>query len=77
MLRPKMKIAGILDVVFKEDDRILWNKNVIQNESFVRRVALNLIKKYKINYDGHTAFKTIRKILSMADDKLEQILRKF
>ena len=67
----------ILDVVFKEDDLILWDKNVIQNESFLRRFALNLIKQYKTMYGDHAAFKTIRKILAMDDDKLEQILRKF
>ena len=67
----------ILDVVFKEDDRILWDKNVIQNESFIRRFALNLIKQYKTKYNDNTAFKTIRKVLAMDDDKLDQILREF
>ena len=69
----------ILDVIFKEDDQILflWDKNVIQNESLIRRFALNLIKQYKTTYNDNTAFKTIRKVLTADDDKLEQILRKF
>jgi predicted transposase YbfD/YdcC len=67
----------ILDVVFKEYDRILWDKNVIQNESLIRRFALNLIKQYKTKYNDNTAFKTIRKVLAMNDGKLYQILREF
>jgi len=34
----------VLDVVFSEDDRIIWNNNIAQNESIVRRIALNLLK---------------------------------
>ncbi len=60
-----------MDVVFKEDDLILWDKNIIQNESFVRRFALNLIKQYKTTYNDNIAIKIIRKFLAMDDDKLE------
>lgn len=63
----------VLDVIFKEDDRIIWNQNVAQNESVLRRVGLNLLKQYQefLNPEGKdhkkTAIKTLRKIL-MIDD---------
>jgi predicted transposase YbfD/YdcC len=33
-----------LDVVFREDDRIVWNRRFAHNEAIIRRVALNLLK---------------------------------
>jgi predicted transposase YbfD/YdcC len=63
-----------LDVVFKEDARIIWNKNFAKNEGIVRRLALHSVKKIqslaaiKLNLK-HVAAKNLRKIL-MGDDEL-------
>jgi len=58
----------VLDVIFKEDARIVWNKNVAQNEALIRRIALNLVKKYQAIHPFNrgsrkVAIKTIRKLL--------------
>lgn len=71
------KLHWVLDVVFKEDDRILWNKNVIQNEAIIRRLALNLIRKYKTKYNDQRAIKTLRKILINNDELMGEILNEF
>lgn len=62
----------ILDVIFHEDQRIIWNQNIAQNESIIRKMALNLIKQYQIIRKADTgkakvAIKTLRKLL-LADD---------
>jgi predicted transposase YbfD/YdcC len=65
-----------LDVVFKEDARVIWDRNFATNESIVRRLALSAIKKVqalaaaKLN-KKHVAAKSLRKIL-MADEDLFQ-----
>src|SRR5208337_1013466 len=56
----------VLDVIFKEDERIIWNKNIAQNEATIRRIALNLIKLYQPTHPFNTksekvALKTLRK----------------
>ena len=67
----------ILDVIFREDDRLLWNDNVIQNEAIIRRCALNVIRNYKTRHNNDTAIKTIRKLLIGDDDEMEKVLREF
>lgn len=67
----------VLDVIFREDNRLLWNDNVLQNEAIIRRCALNVIRSYKIRYSNITAIKTIRKLLIGDDDEMEKILREF
>jgi predicted transposase YbfD/YdcC len=62
-----------LDVTFKEDSRIIWNRNVAQNEGIIRRVAMNLLKQYQLKIKPlrgkeKIALKSIRKIL-LADDE--------
>jgi predicted transposase YbfD/YdcC len=69
-----------LDVVFREDDRIIWNQNFARNESTIRRVALNFLKKFQgaCEYNrGKTkiAIKTLRKLLSGDDRNMEKLLR--
>lgn len=69
----------VLDVIFQEDSRIIWNKNVAQNESIIRRIALNLIKKYQAIHPFNkkyekVALKTIRKFAIMNDDEMITIL---
>ena len=67
----------LLDVVFKEDNRVLWNKNVIQNEAMIRRFALNLIRKYKTKFNDNRAIKSLRKILMNNNAIMENILHEF
>lgn len=62
----------VLDVIFKEDARIIWNKNIAQNESLIRRVGLNLVKLYQSIHPANKksekiALKTLRKSL-IGDD---------
>lgn len=63
----------VLDVIFGEDDRIIWDRNIAKNESTIRRIALNLLKMYQ-GSDRPTlksrkvAIKTMRKNL-LADDE--------
>ncbi|MBY0544291.1 MAG: ISAs1 family transposase [Gammaproteobacteria bacterium] len=62
-----------LDVTFKEDSRLIWDRNVAQNESIIRRVAMNLLKQYQLKIKPlrgkeKIALKSLRKIL-IADDE--------
>lgn len=68
-----------LDVIFREDDRILWNRNFARNEAITRRLALNLLKKfqgicaYRIG-KAKVALKTLRKLLVGSDDNMRKLL---
>ncbi len=74
-------VHWVLDVIFGEDDRIIWNKNIAQNEAIIRRIALNLLKKYRLSIPRKSerseriAIKTLRKIMPMNDDGMEQLLK--
>jgi len=71
----------VLDVIFGEDNRIIWNQNIAQNESIIRRIALNLLKKYRLTMPTKSAksekiaLKTLRKILSHDDEKMFKLLQ--
>jgi predicted transposase YbfD/YdcC len=67
----------VLDVIFREDNRLLWNDNIVQNEAIIRRCALNVIRRYKTRYESNMAIKTIRKLLIGDDVEMEKILREF
>ena len=68
-----------LDVIFREDDRVIWNRNFAQNESIIRRLALNFLKKfqeichYRIG-NAKVALKTLRKILMGSDSDMEKLI---
>ena len=68
-----------LDVIFREDDRIIWNRNFARNEAIIRRCALNLIKRfqetcsYRIG-NAKVALKTIRKLLVGNDKDMTALL---
>ena len=69
-----------LDVVFREDDRIIWNQNFARNESTIRRVALNFLKKFqqKCEYNvgkAKVAIKTLRKLLTGDDYNMEKLIQ--
>lgn len=68
-----------LDVIFREDDRVIWNRHFAQNESIIRRLALNLLKKfqqvceYRIG-KAKVALKTLRKLLMGSDENMEKLI---
>jgi predicted transposase YbfD/YdcC len=68
-----------LDVTFREDDRIVWNRNVAQNEAIIRRVALNLLKQYQVHRETvlgkrKIALKSLRKVMLLDDDGMFNLL---
>jgi predicted transposase YbfD/YdcC len=68
----------VLDVIFNEDDRIIWNDNIAQNESLIRRMGLNLLKQYQIGHAPKVALKTLRKGFIVDDNAMLTLLsRKF
>lgn len=70
----------VLDVIFKEDARIIWNKNIAQNEAIIRRVGLNLAKRYQSIHPANKKFekiaiKTLRKSLIGDDSGMLTLLK--
>lgn len=70
----------VLDVIFKEDNRIIWDRNIAQNEATIRRIGLNLIKKYQAIHPANKkyekiAIKTLRKSLIGDDSGMITLLR--
>lgn len=68
-----------LDVIFREDDRIVWNRRFAHNEAIIRRVALNLLKKYQLAQNdfgkkSKVAIKSLRKLLFGHDDAMVQLV---
>lgn len=53
----------VLDVIFNEDDRIIWDGNIAQNESLIRRIGLNLLKQYQTAHAPKVALKNTPKRL--------------
>lgn len=69
-----------IDVSFREDDRIVWNRNLAQNESTARRIILNMLKGFretfkKPNSKNLPTFNLLRKILFQDQDMMESLLR--
>ena len=64
----------MLDVVFGEDDRLINDKVVAKNESTIRRIALNCIKKTQELVAKHLGLKKVALIhvknVLMGDDQL-------
>jgi predicted transposase YbfD/YdcC len=68
-----------LDVVFREDDRIVWNRRFAHNEAIIRRVALNLLKKYQLVQNdfgkkSKVAIKSLRKLLFGYDEAMTRLI---
>jgi predicted transposase YbfD/YdcC len=73
------KCHWCLDVIFGEDNRIMWDKNIAKNESMIRRLALCLLREYKKHEQEplkskKIAIKTLRKNLVADDERMEEIL---
>lgn len=70
----------VLDVIFGEDARILWNQNIAQNEAIIRKIALNLLKAYRLIRPTKSVrsekigIKTLRKVLTIADEEMFKLL---
>ena len=72
----------VLDVIFKEDDRVIWNRNMAYNESIIRRIGLNLLKAYQqvaqpLVRSDKPSLKAMRKLIIADDARMEQLLRCF
>jgi predicted transposase YbfD/YdcC len=72
----------VLDVIFKEEDRTIWNRNIAYNESIIRRVGLNLLKAYQkvaqpLVRSDKTSLKAIRKLIIADDIRMGKLLRCF
>lgn len=68
-----------LDVIFREDDRIIWNGRFAHNEAIIRRMALNLLKKYQsvqndFGKKAKVAIKSLRKLLFGHDDAMTRLI---
>lgn len=69
----------VLDVIFKEDDRVIWNRNIAYNESIIRRLGLNLLKAYQgvaqpLVRSDKPSLKVLRKLIIADDGRMEQLL---
>ena len=63
------KIHYILDVTFKEDDCQIHN--AAENMSVIRKIVLNLIKKYKADTKNKSSIPAIRKKASWSNKVTE------
>src|ERR1700722_10627382 len=41
-------VHWVLDVIFGEDTRIIWDYNIAHNEAIIRKMALNLLRQYSL-----------------------------
>jgi predicted transposase YbfD/YdcC len=75
------KFHWVLDVIFKEDQRKLWNKNFARNEAVIRRIGFNLLQEFqkiKIEETGKKiALKSLRKVFMHDLDIASRIVHSF
>ena len=69
------KLHWVLDYVFNEDRSVLSAKNSAQNMAIVRKVVINMIKRYKEKTGDKTAIKTLRKASAWNIKEAENILK--
>lgn len=65
----------VLDVVFNEDRTHISAKNAAQNMAIIRKLVINMIKRYKHATGDNTAIKTLRKVSSWSSAEAAKILR--
>ncbi len=68
------KLHWQLDVVFKEDHSGLGAKNAAQNMAVVRKLVINMIKRYKNATGDKIAIKTARKASGWSKERASKIL---
>ncbi len=64
----------VLDLVFNEDRSTISAKNAAQNMAIVRKLVLNMIKRYKAATGDQTAIKTMRKVSSWSSAEAAKVL---
>ncbi len=70
----------IIDITLEEDSRIVWNKNVAENESIARCIALNLLKTFRDTYrlaskKAKEPLGLLQMILFSEDDQMKVLLK--
>jgi predicted transposase YbfD/YdcC len=72
------QLHWMLDVVFREDDHIVWHSNLAHNESKIRRLALNVLKLYQRHHKAlkgkHLQMPLLRKTLYGNDQAMKDAL---
>lgn len=68
------KLHWILDVAFNEDRSTLGARNAAQNMAIVRKVVINMIKRYKTATQDKIAIKTARKAAGWSRARASKIL---
>ena len=68
------KLHWVLDVVFNEDRSSLIAKNAAQNMAIVRKLIINMIKRYKQATGDKTAIRTVRKASSWSVKETAKVL---
>lgn len=72
--RIENSLHWVLDVVFKEDQSTL-SQQAANNMAVLRKLILNVIKKYKNDTGDKTAIKTIRKMASWSNTTTAKLLK--
>ncbi len=62
----------VLDVIFNEDGSLI--RNAAENVSIIRKIAMNLIKKYKDQTGAKSSISGLRKASAWSDCVAEGIL---
>jgi predicted transposase YbfD/YdcC len=69
------KLHWVLDVVFNEDQSVHRAKNSAQNMAIIRKLVLNMIRRYKLATGDETAIKTMRKVSSWSPKSAGEVLK--
>ena len=69
------KLHWFLDVVFSEDRTRLGARNAAQNMAIIRKLVINMIKRYKQATKDETAIKTMRKVSSWYNKSAGEVLK--
>lgn len=72
-------VHWVLDVIFGEDARVIWDHNIAHNEAIIRKIALNLLRQYRLTNPvispGKISLKTLRKTMVLDDQRMHQLLK--
>lgn len=68
------KLHWVLDVVFNEDHSTFMAHNAAQNMGIVRKLIINMIRRYKKTTGDETAIKTVRKASSWSINETAKVL---
>ena len=68
------KLHWVLDVIFNEDHSTFMAHNAAQNMGIVRKLIINMIRRYKKTTGDQTAIKTVRKASSWSVKETAKVL---